>query len=352
MTRAALFSSVVACFKYSTLIVTSIGILTIIIILNLGDLILQPSFSEIISYGNNGTANSNCNCVVFRMDNLQDYWLRAGQLAAMNQFIFRNQSVTLGMIMGSIGEDTEIINKIKQGTDSGLFELATHGWNFTEFTKLSEEEQRNSLDNSNKKMNELFGNASDIFAPPYTAFNGDTINAMKQVNVKILSGNRSSFDRLQLNGNNNESSTLSSSPDQSQYTSYVPETISFKTYSGGQYIQNSLESIFNNATRNIDAHGYAVIVLDPAHFMQIGENGTPSDIVDQNAINELSRLIHFLSLNNIRIGSFAEITAEMENKDAIIPNSNSASQSFSNIVVHRAVVLHNYSTNLFRPHEP
>ena len=226
--------------------------------------------------------------------------------------------------MGSMGEDTEIINKIKQGTDSGLFELATHGWNFTEFTKLSEEEQRNSLDNSNKKMNELFGNASDIFAPPHEVFNRETINAMKQVNMKILSGNRSSFDRLQLNGNN-ESSTLTSSVNQSESISYIPATISFKSYSGDQYIQNSLESIFNNATQNIDAYGYAVITLDPAHFMQIGENGTPSDIVDQNAINELSRLIHFLSLNNIRIGSFAEITSEMENKDTIIPNSNSAS---------------------------
>ena len=325
MTKAMLSLSLVSCFKHSTSIIVLIGLLFIVMVLNLGNLILQPSFSEIISYGNNGTAHSNCDCVVFRMDNLQDYWLRAGQLAAMNQFIFTNQSVTLGMIMGSMGEDTEIMNKIQQGTDSGLFELATHGWNFTEFTKLSEEEQRNSLDNSSKKMNELFGNASDIFAPPHAAFNGDTINAMKQVDMKILSGNRSSFDRLQLNGNNNVSSTLSSSPDQSQYISYVPETISFKSYSGDQYVQNSLESIFNNATRNIDAHGYAVIVLDPAHFMQIGENGTPRDIVDQNAINELSRLIHFLSLNNIRIGSFAEITSEMENKDTIIPNSNSAS---------------------------
>ena len=326
MTRSALFSSVGACFKHSTLFVTSIGILTIIIILNLGDLILQPSYSEIISYGNNGTANSNCDCVVFRMDNLQDYWLRAGQLAAMNQFIFRNQSVTLGIDMGSMGEDTEIINKIKQGTDTGLFELATHGLNYTEFTELSEEEQRNSLDNSNKKMNELFGNASDIFAPPHEVFNRHTINAMKQVNMKILSGNGSSFDRLQLNGNN-ESSTLTSSVNQSESISYIPATISFKTYSGDQYIQNSFEDIFNNATQSIEEHGYAVIAIDPQHFMQIDDNGDPTDIVDQNATNELSRLIHFLLSNNIRIGSFAEITAEMDNKDMIIPSSNSTSQT-------------------------
>ena len=117
MTKAMLSLSLVSCFKHSTSIIVLIGLLFIVMVLNLGNLILQPSFSEIISYGNNGTAHSNCDCVVFRMDNLQDYWLRAGQLAAMNQFIFTNQSVTLRIISGSTEEDTELINKKQQGTD-------------------------------------------------------------------------------------------------------------------------------------------------------------------------------------------------------------------------------------------
>jgi peptidoglycan/xylan/chitin deacetylase (PgdA/CDA1 family) len=327
MTKAMLFSTLVSCFKHLTIIVISIGLLSILMILNLGNLILQPSFSEIISYGNNGTAHSNCNCVVFRMDNTQDYWVRAGQLAAMNQFIFRNQSVTVGMIMGSIGDDSEIINKIKQGSDSGLFELAMHGWNHTDFTKLNEEEQRNSLNDSNRKMIELFGNASEIFIPPFETFNDDTINAMKQVDMKILAGNTSSFDQLELKVNNNESPTLSSSPVQSKNISYIPATISFKDYYEGQYEKNSLENIFNNATQSIGEYGYAVIAFDPQDFMQIDDNGGPTDTVDENEINDLSRLIHFILSNNVRIGSFSEITAEMESKDTIMPSSNSTSQT-------------------------
>jgi peptidoglycan/xylan/chitin deacetylase (PgdA/CDA1 family) len=327
MTKAMLFSTLVSCFKHLTIIVISIGLLSILMILNLGNLILQPSFSEIISYGNNGTAHSNCNCVVFRMDNTQDYWVRAGQLAAMNQFIFRNQSVTVGMIMGSIGDDSEIINKIKQGSDSGLFELAMHGWNYTDFTKLNEEEQRNSLNDSNRKMIELFGNASEIFMPPFETFNDDTINAMKQVDMKILAGNTSSFDQLELKVNNNESPTLSSSPVQSKNISYIPATISFKDYYEGQYEKNSLENIFNNATQSIGEYGYAVIAFDPQDFMQIDDNGGPTDTVDENEINDLSRLIHFILSNNVRIGSFSEITAEMESKDTIMPSSNSTSQT-------------------------
>jgi hypothetical protein len=104
MTNATLFfSSLVSCFKHpTTTIIISVGLLSIIIVLTLNNLVLQPSFSQIISYGENGTAHSNCNCVVFRMDDIQDYWVKPGHLAAMNQFIDRNQSLTLGIIMNDI----------------------------------------------------------------------------------------------------------------------------------------------------------------------------------------------------------------------------------------------------------
>src|SRR5215210_3701516 len=214
MTKAAVFLHLVPRFY----LIVSIGLLSIIIIvLTFGEFILQPSYSEIISFGDNGTARSNCNCVVFRIDDIQDYWIKSGQLAAMDQFISRNQSATLGIITRDIGNDSEIINKVKQGKNSSLFELAVHGWNHTEYTKLSEEDQKNSLYDANRKMSSLFGNASEIFIPPYNAFNEETINAMKQVDdMKILNANESSFDELELKGDNNESLTLSPMPTQSK----------------------------------------------------------------------------------------------------------------------------------------
>jgi 3D (Asp-Asp-Asp) domain-containing protein/peptidoglycan/xylan/chitin deacetylase (PgdA/CDA1 family) len=328
MTKAIVFSSLVSCFKHPTTTIISIGLLSVIIVLILGsNFILQHSFSsEIISFGNNGTTQSNCNCVVFRLDDIQDYWITSGQLAAMNQFTSRNQSLTLGIIMGIIGNDSNIVNNVKQGSDSGLFELAVHGWNHTEYTKLSEEEQRNTMNDSNRKMSALFGKASEIFIPPYNAFNEGTINAMKQVDMKILNGNESSFDELELNGNNNESRTQSSLPIQSQNISYIQSTIAFKDYYEGQYIQNSVENIFNNVTESISAHGYAVIVFHPQDFMKIDANGTVTEALDQNPIWDLSRLIDLILSNNIRLGSFSEIIGETESDDKILPSSNSTSQ--------------------------
>jgi len=169
------------------------------------------------------------------MDDIQDYWVKSGQLAAMNQFITRNQSLTPGIIMNYIGKDSEIVDRVKQGSDGGLFELAVHGWNHADHAKLNEEEQRNSLYDSNRKMIALFGTASEIFIPPYDAFNDHTINAMKQVDdMKILSANESSFAQLELSDNNNESRTLSSSLIQSKRILYIPVTIAFKDYYGGE----------------------------------------------------------------------------------------------------------------------
>jgi peptidoglycan/xylan/chitin deacetylase (PgdA/CDA1 family) len=251
------------------------------------------------------------------MDGIQDYWISAGQLAVMNQFTIRNQSLTLGIITADTGEDTDIIDNVKRGIDSGLFELATHGSNDTDHTTLSEEQQRNSLNDSNSEIIALFGNVSEIFIPPFDAFNDDTINAMRQVDMKILSANTSSFNELQLIGNN-ESSPLSLDPIQSKTIFYVPSTISFKDYFDGQYLRNSVEDIFSNVTQSIGAFGYAVIVINPWDFMITDAIGDPTDTINVNEVTDLSRLIDLIISNNIHIGSFSEITAGTESEDNII----------------------------------
>jgi peptidoglycan/xylan/chitin deacetylase (PgdA/CDA1 family) len=263
------------------------------------------------------------------MDGIQDYWISAGQLAAMNQFVVRNQSLTLGILTNDTGEDTDIVDNVRRGVESGLFELAMHGANDTDHTTLSEEQQRNSLNQSNTKIVALFGNASDVFVPPFDAFNAETLNAMRQVDMTILSANTSSFNELQLGGgSNNESSTLLSDPIQSRTIFYVPSTISFKDYFDDQYLRNSVEDIFSNVTQSIGAYGYAVVVMNPTDFMILDPVGDPTETLNVNEITDLSRLIDMMLTNNIPIGSFSEITAGMQSQNnTLMPSSNSTSQT-------------------------
>ena len=263
------------------------------------------------------------------MDGIQDYWITAGQLGAMNQFIVRNQSLTLGILTNDTGEDTAIVDNVRRGVESGLFELAIHGANDTDHTTLTEEQQRNSLNQSNTKIIALFGNASDIFVPPFDAFNAETMNAMRQVDMTILSANTSSFNELQLGGSSNNGSVSPlSDPTQSRTVFYVPSTISFKDYFDDQYLRNSVEDILNNVTQSIGAYGYAVVVMNPTDFMILDSVGDPTETLNVNEITDLSRLIDMMITNNLDIGSFSEITAGMQSGgNTLTPSSNSTSQT-------------------------
>src|SRR5690242_19792882 len=46
-----------------------------------------------------------CNCVIFRFDDVQDFYVTPVQLAVLDQFINQDASVSLGVIMNFVGND-------------------------------------------------------------------------------------------------------------------------------------------------------------------------------------------------------------------------------------------------------
>src|SRR3954452_3147699 len=152
-------------------------------------LLYYLSFS--LSYGLTYNSNSTkpCNCVIFRMDDIQDYWIEQGQIVPMDLFLSKNKSLSLGLIMNEIGNDSKLIDKVKEGFNKGNFELALHGWNHTDYSKLSEQEQTKSLGMAKAKLNTIFRINASIFIPPEDGFNLDTIKAMQQNDLRVLSSN-------------------------------------------------------------------------------------------------------------------------------------------------------------------
>jgi len=241
------------------------------------------------------------------MDDIQDYWSQAGQLTPMNLFMSRNQSLSLGIIMHEIGNDSKIINKVQEGSHKGLFELALHGWDHVDYTNMSEKGQENSLYKANEKMQVLFGKRSNIFIPPYDLFNNATLNAMKQVDLKIISsgapeenkfdGNKSLFiAKGKLHENNITS----------QVIYHLPAMTVFKDYINGKWIKTPIKNILDKVVQNIAKYGYAVILIHPQDFMKI-ENGKLTKILDENEMKDLSGLIDSILSKNIRITSFSKI---------------------------------------------
>ena len=292
----------------------------LIILFIISNIIILPydSFSQEVV--NDGIIHK-CNCVVFRMDDIQDYWIQEGQITPMDIFISKNQSLTLGLIMNAIGNDEKIINKVREGSDSGLFELAINGWNTTDYTKLSQKEQEYSLNLANQKMQTLFGNISDIFIPPEGSFDNSTIKAMNRNNIEILSNTIYAEDNI----NEGKSRLIADSgiANNTDGVFHIPNTISLKYYMGNKWIKNSIEDILNNITRDLEKYGYSIIALRPQHFMKVNSNGDLTNSLDKGEVEDLSRLIDSILLRHINITSFSKLLGIKQRAYAYpnLPNS-------------------------------
>ena len=309
--------------------------LLIVSVLVLGTLEPPVSFSQVV--GTNSSKNKNytdnnyknyhliqpkssgCNCVVFRMDDVQDNWIQTAQLATMNLFISKNQSLTLGLIMNGIGNDTKIIGRVNNGYHNGLFELALHGWDHVDYTKLNEKQQQESLKLANEKMLRLFGNRSDIFITPYGPFNNGTIYAMNQLGVKILSAALPSegvFDKNSsiLNLNNRNITTnynQTSTPAAAVY--HIPAMTFFKNDEHNKRATKTpINDILSIVDNTIKKFGYSVIVFHPQDFVKTDQNGNVvNSALDTNQLKDLSRLIDSILSKGIKIVSFSKLISEI-----------------------------------------
>jgi peptidoglycan/xylan/chitin deacetylase (PgdA/CDA1 family) len=251
------------------------------------------------------------------MDDIQDNYVDNAQMAAMNLFMSKDQPLSLAIIMNEIGQDLRITGKVGEGSQIGLFELGIHGWDHVDYTKLSESEQKYTLQMANEKMKEIFGNTSDIFVQPYGYFNNDTIKAMKELGIRILSAadfSENNFDKGRSIFNYTTSKLSSStengsSPGANQSIYHVPAMVSFKGSENSKPTKVPLDQILSTVDDNIKKYGYSVIVFHPQDFMHTDENGR---IIDGSTINstefqDFERLVDSILSKNIRITTLSEV---------------------------------------------
>jgi peptidoglycan/xylan/chitin deacetylase (PgdA/CDA1 family) len=260
---------------------------------------------------------ASCNCVVFRMDDIQDNYVDNAQIAAMNLFLSKNQPLSLAIIMNEIGEDLRIVGKVGEGSQTGLFELAIHGWDHVDYTKLSESEQKSTLQMANQKMMKIFGNTSDIFVQPYGYFNNDTIKAMEELEIRILSAatfSENNFDEGRSIFNYTDVRLSSSTENESSLNAiqsiyHVPAMVSFKGYENSRPVKVPLDEILSTVDDNIKRYGYSVIVFHPQDFMYTDENGRIIDdsSIDSTEFQDFTRLVDSILSKNIRITTLSEI---------------------------------------------
>lgn len=241
--------------------------------------------------------NTNCNCVAFRLDDIQDHWLTDSQIEIMEVFNERELPLTIGIIGNRIGDDEIIVSYIQQRIPSELLEIANHGWNHEHFKEYNLTTQKSFIKYTTEKIQKIFQITPTVFIPPYNEFNDDTISAMNYNNITYFS------------------SSISQSKYPYHVNSYLHNFPAAASTGKQTYKGSLIEGVTHDITiydlhKSISELGFAVVMLHPQEFSII-ENGKYSEHVNWKQIMDLELLLDQIQSEGIEIVLISDIDSKL-----------------------------------------
>jgi peptidoglycan/xylan/chitin deacetylase (PgdA/CDA1 family) len=295
--------------------IRGVAAMTAALVLVLGVLVSVPRSAEAESSDPNA-----CNCVIFRLDDVQDNWLNTVQVKVMDSFIEENQKLSVGVIMKHLGNDESVVNKVEEGVASGNFEIVNHAWDHISYTSLSAEEQLDTLREANQKIDSLWGITPVAFIPPYHEYNKDTLAALQDLHMKIISSQFSLElpDVYNRNDPTSEDNKIYKAIDGSDISDsygiyHLPQTIGYYDHGTSPHKKTSIEDIMNSIRNSISTYGYAVVTLHPQDFAVKDGNNNPTNEVSSSEIDDLKELLSEIQDNGYTTKTFSEVVDQGTN---------------------------------------
>ena len=241
-----------------------------------------------------------CNCISFRLDDVQDYWLAETQIEIIDLFSEKNIPLTVGVIGSIIGTDERITDILKENLDENNVEIANHSWNNDVLENLDENTQEEFILKTNEKIFEVYGVTPVSFIPPENKFDEKTVSVLKKNNFTHLSAHIVENDFPQIH----EDSFFN--------VPSVTETAILLRPSLEWQLQD-IEKIKNDISQSISKNGYAVIMMHPQEFSlnEIGEY----DVPNKQTISNLSLLLDDVNEMNLNLVTISQIQPKIENTD-------------------------------------
>ena len=296
----------------------------------IASLLFLPQFS--IFSNLTATAYAPCNCVIFRLDDIEDQGNSdVPNNAIMQHFISQNHKLSTEIIVnnvGNAGTPDRIVQTVKQGYDAGLFELGIHGFNHIHHSQLTEYEQSTDLGKAKSKLISLIGDPNlRLFVPPFNDFSSDTIKAMAENKLDIFSTSYTS-ERITTNvykASNSfqtDNSIIQLSEvivfdnENSQYIKtrvyHVPFDISLYnmiepkgTLSG----QALIDAVVSKADTQIANTGFAVVTVHPTDIVPYNSNsGGWSSGINDSKFQDLKDIISALKANGYGFSHMSDVT--------------------------------------------
>jgi peptidoglycan/xylan/chitin deacetylase (PgdA/CDA1 family) len=199
-----------------------------------------------------------CDCVAFRVDDVQDFFARQAQIDLINIFLEEDSPVTIGIVAGALQHDTSLIKFLQNATSTGLVEVASKGWNHTIYSKKTINEQRDLMLKTNERMKTLFGVEIKTFVPPEYVFNNDTLSAMRETGLTHIVGSTFSNADTPPYPLKNGDTIL-----------HFPTTVFVSHYNGtaGEWKRLPNGELLDMIRTSINNNGFAVVSIPPvAHY--------------------------------------------------------------------------------------
>ena len=111
-----------------------------------------------------------CNCIAFRLDDIQDFYMTAQQYSIMNLFSNKSLALTAGIIAANFGSDPQLVNFVTTAAqDSQKFEIANHGLYHEDFSTLNQSEAISRLTQAQNIIQTSTGFRPTTMVLPYNA---------------------------------------------------------------------------------------------------------------------------------------------------------------------------------------
>ena len=256
-------------------------------------------------------SSESCNCVAFRLDDIQGYWLNEVQLTIIETFHEEKVPLTIGIIGAEkyqFGVDPKITNAIKEkiNAENSLIEIANHGWEHEFFPSLDTKTQSDLIKKTNSRIFELLGVYPKVFIPPFNEFNNDTITALEENGISHFSS------MLEL--------STPPFPFQNMTIYNFPETATTGKFNDELGIFEKVDRVetFENINKSLESFGYAVVTMHPQEFA-ILENGSYTNHPNFDNIRELELLIEDIQNSGLKIVFLSQINKNVLENNITIP---------------------------------
>ena len=264
----------------------------------------KPATVNSLSTVNAVSSKNTCPCIVFRLDGVQGSYLSDIQMKIMDVFQKKNASLSIGITGYNLTQDSKLVSYLQNNLKPGhtAIEMANHGWRHEDFATLGLSQQITLMNKTNQELNKIFGKKPNAFLVPYGMYDNDTLKAIKQLKMNVISSSMWGEDKFVL-----VKGKITANKD-SLGLYHVPSMTEFESDTGNETYWTNIpkDRVIDSINSHITKYGYDVFLIHPQNFATL-VNGQYINTVDTTHLDELASIIDYVKSKHIHISTISEI---------------------------------------------